>query len=302
MLGSRARPPRLGILEIRCMGKEAHYILSVDVEDYFQVEAFTGQVSRDDWDRWPSRVVANTHRALDLCDASGTKATYFVLGWVARKFPALVREIHARGHELACHSFWHRPVCSLTPDSFREDLRQSCDAIAQASGVRVIGYRAPSWSITAESLWAFDVLAEEGFVYDASIFPIRHDLYGYAGGQRFPHRVVTAKGPELTEFPSATVRIFGSNVPTGGGGYLRILPFSFTRWALRRLAREDGRAIVVYFHPWELDPEQPRIAAPLKSRLRHYTNLGRMEQRLRRLMATHSFQPFRDLVEQPIAQ
>jgi polysaccharide deacetylase family protein (PEP-CTERM system associated) len=284
------------------MGQQPHYVLSVDVEDYFQVEAFTRQVSRDDWDRWPSRVVANTHRALELCDGSGAKGTYFVLGWVARKFPALVREIHARGHELACHSFWHRPVCALTRESFREDLRQSCDTIAQASGVRVIGYRAPSWSITAESLWAFDVLAEEGFVYDASIFPIHHDLYGYPGGQRFRHRIETASGPALTEFPSATVRLFGSNVPTGGGGYLRILPFSFTRWALRRIEQEDGRAIVVYFHPWELDPDQPRISAPLKSRLRHYTNLRRMEPRLRHLMATHSFQPFRELVEQPIAR
>jgi polysaccharide deacetylase family protein (PEP-CTERM system associated) len=284
------------------MGKDSHFILSVDVEDYFQVEAFTRQVSRDEWDRWPSRVVANTRRALDLCDDCGTKATYFVLGWVAQKFPSLIREIQARGHELACHSFWHRPVCSLTPELFREDVRQACDAIAQASGARVTGYRAPSWSITAQSLWAFDVLAEEGFAYDASIFPIRHDLYGYAGGQRFPHRVETASGPGLTEFPSATVRIFGSNVPTGGGGYLRILPFSFTNWALRRIEREDGRAVVVYFHPWELDPDQPRIAAPWKSRLRHYTNLHRMEARLRRLMVTHSFQPFRDLIQPPPAR
>jgi polysaccharide deacetylase family protein (PEP-CTERM system associated) len=284
------------------MRQESHYVLSIDVEDYFQVEAFARQISREDWDRWPSRVVANTQRALDLCDASGAKATFFLLGWVAQKFPALVREIQTRGHELACHSFWHRPVCSMTREEFREDLRQSCDAIAQASGVRVIGYRAPSWSITAESLWAFDILAEEGFIYDASIFPIRHDLYGYAGGRRFPHRVETASGPELSEFPSATIRLFGVNVPTGGGGYLRILPFSFTKWALRRIEQEDGRAIVVYFHPWELDPDQPRISAPLKSRLRHYTNLRRTESRLRALLAAHSFQPFRELVEQPIAQ
>jgi polysaccharide deacetylase family protein (PEP-CTERM system associated) len=283
------------------MGKGSHYILSVDVEDYFQVEAFTRQVSRDEWDRWPSRVVANTRRALDLCDSAGASGTFFVLGWVARKFPALVREIQARGHELACHSFWHRPVCSLTPESFREDLRESCDAIAQASGVRVIGFRAPSWSITPESLWAFDILAEEGFVYDASIFPIRHDLYGHPGGQRFPHQIQTARG-ELTEFPSATVQIFGSNIPAAGGGYLRILPFSFTRWALRRIEQEDGRAVVVYFHPWEIDPDQPRISAPWKSRFRHYTNLHRMEPRLRTLLGMHRFQPFRDVVQQPVAR
>jgi polysaccharide deacetylase family protein (PEP-CTERM system associated) len=225
-----------------------------------------------------------------------------MLGWVAQKFPALVREIHARGHELACHSFWHRPVCSLTPETFRQDLRQASDAIQQAAGVRVIGYRAPSWSITAQSLWAFDVLAEEGFVYDASIFPIRHDLYGHPGGQRFPYRVETAAAGGLTEFPSATVRVLGSNLPAAGGGYLRILPLAFTEWALRRMAREDGRAVVVYFHPWELDPAQPRIAGPWKSRFRHYTNLHRMEQRLGRLMAAHSFQPFRDLVQQPLAR
>jgi polysaccharide deacetylase family protein (PEP-CTERM system associated) len=274
------------------------YILSVDVEDYFQVEAFARQISRDEWDRLPSRVVENTMRTLDLLDDHGVKGTYFILGWVARKFPGLAREIHARGHELACHSFWHRPVCSLTPDVFREDVRMACDAIAEATGVRPIGYRAPSWSITADSTWAFDVLVEEGFVYDASIFPIRHDLYGYPGGKRFPHRISTADGRALTEFPSATLRLFGTNVPIGGGGYLRILPFAFTQWALGQFEREDGRAVVVYFHPWELDPEQPRIAGPWKSRLRHYTNLGRMEDRLRRLLATHAFQPFRDAVEQ----
>lgn len=283
------------------MGTEPRYILSVDVEDYFQVEAFTRQVSRDDWDRLPSRVVANTQRSLDLCDAYGTKATYFMLGWVARRFPALVREIQRRGHELACHSFWHRPVCSLTPEVFREDLRMACDAVADAAGVRPIGFRAPSWSITPDSTWAFDVLAEEGFVYDASIFPIRHDLYGFAGAGRFPHPVTTACGRELMEFPSATVQLFGANVPTGGGGYLRILPFMFTKWALGRLAQEDGRAVVVYFHPWELDPEQPRMAGPWKSRFRHYTGLKRMEPRLRRLLAERRFEPFAELLGQRAA-
>jgi polysaccharide deacetylase family protein (PEP-CTERM system associated) len=171
-------------------------------------------------------------------------------------------------------------------------------AIEQASGARLMGFRAPSWSITPETHWAFDVLAEEGFAYDASIFPIRHDLYCHPGGQRFPYRIETKSGKALTEFPSATVRLLGSNVPAGGGGYLRVLPFAFTDWALRRLEREDGRAVVVYFHPWELDPEQPRIAAPWKSRFRHYTNLHRMEERLRRLLSVHPFQPFEDLLEE----
>jgi polysaccharide deacetylase family protein (PEP-CTERM system associated) len=219
-----------------------------------------------------------------------------VLGWVADKFPGLVREIHARGHELACHSFWHRPVCSLTPEEFREDLREACGAITQASGAEVKGFRAPSWSITPDSHWAFDVLAEEGFVYDSSIFPIHHDLYGHPGGERFRHRISTAGGRELVEFPASTVRLFGSNVPTGGGGYLRMLPFAFTQWSLERIGREDGRAVVVYFHPWEIDPKQPRIAGSFKSRLRHYTNLGRMESRLRRLLAGRRFQPFRSVL------
>jgi polysaccharide deacetylase family protein (PEP-CTERM system associated) len=281
------------------MTRQGAYILSVDVEDYFQVEAFARVVSRDEWDRWPSRVVANTHRSLDLCDLHDAKATFFVLGWVARKFPGLVREIQARGHELACHSFWHRPVCSLQPEQFREDLRMACDAIAQAAAVRPIGFRAPSWSITPDAMWAFDVLAEEGFVYDASIFPIHHDLYGHPGGERFPYRVATSQGTELMEFPSATVRLFGNNIPTGGGGYLRILPFPFSSWSLRRVASEDGRAVVVYFHPWEIDPEQPRIQAPWKSRFRHYTGLRRMESRLTRLLAEHRFQPFRNLLPTP---
>ncbi len=274
------------------------YILSVDVEDYFQVEAFARNVSRDDWDRWPSRVVANTHRALDLCDERGVKGTYFTLGWVAAKFPSLVREIHARGHELACHSYWHRPVYSLTPEVFREDLRQAREAIQQASGVRVVGYRAPSWSITAKSMWALDVLAEEGFLYDSSIYPIRHDIYGVPGAQRLPYKLETVSG-ELREFPPATVRIRGTNLPAAGGGYLRILPFLYTTWAVRKLAAEPGSVVVVYFHPWELDPEQPRIAAGRKSRFRHYTNLRRMEPRLRSLISAHPFEPFCNLIEEP---
>ena len=278
------------------MNEQTRYILSVDVEDYFQVEAFARVVDRADWDRWPSRVVANTRRTLDLCDQFGVKATYFMLGWVAHKFPALVRETAERGHELACHSFWHRPVYSLTPETFREDLRQARDAIEQAGGVKIAGFRAPSWSITAKSLWALDVLAEEGFTYDSSIYPIHHDLYGLPGAKRFPHLLTTAGGKELPEFPPATVRILGNTLPAAGGGYLRIFPFRYTEWSLGRLAREGGRVLVVYFHPWEIDPEQPRISAGWKSRFRHYTNLSAMEPRLRRLLGAHRFEPFRDAI------
>jgi polysaccharide deacetylase family protein (PEP-CTERM system associated) len=278
------------------MESRPHYILSVDVEDYFQVEAFAREVSRSDWDEWPSRVVANTRRSLDLCDEYGAKATYFILGWVARKFPELVREIHVRGHELACHSFWHRPVYSLTPEVFRQDLLEARDAIQQVSGATVLGYRAPSWSITAKSLWALDILAEEGFLYDSSIFPIRHDLYGYPEAERFPYRLKTPSGAALIEFPPATVQVGSWKLPAAGGGYLRLLPFWYTRWAMRRMKEEGGRAIVVYLHPWELDPEQPRIAAGRKSRFRHYTNLSLMEPRLRQLLGDHSFEPFSALM------
>ena len=274
---------------------QPRYILSVDVEDYFQVEAFAKQVSRADWDRWPCRVVANTQRVLDLFDEFQMKATFFTLGWVADKFPALVRDIHERGHELACHSFWHRPVYSLSPEVFREDLRQAREAIEQASGVRVIGYRAPSWSITNASLWALDILAEEGFLYDSSIYPIHHDIYGIPGAQRHPYRTA---GGHLTEFPPSTVQLRGKNLPAAGGGYLRILPLWYTQWAIRRLACEGNGPVVVYLHPWELDPEQPRIASSFKSRIRHYTNLSRMEPRLRRLLKTHRFEPFRGILPQ----
>jgi len=278
------------------MRTQSQFILSVDVEDYFQVEAFSRDVSRADWDRWPSRVVANTRRALDLCDRHGVKATYFVLGWVANKFPQLVREIHSRGHELACHSYWHRTVYSLTPQAFREDLRQAREAVEQAAGTRILGYRAPSWSITAKSLWALDILAEEGFAYDSSIFPIRHDLYGIPGAERVPHRLATPSG-DLTEFPPATVRIGGTNFPVAGGGYLRILPLYYNQWSLRRLEREGAPAIVVYFHPWELDPDQPRIASRWRSRFRHHTNVAGMESRLSGLLSSRAFIPFRNVLE-----
>jgi len=278
------------------MPQDPRYVLSVDVEDYFQVEAFARHVSRNDWECFPSRVVANTQRTLDLFDEFGAKGTFFILGWVARKFPALVAEIESRGHELACHSFWHRPVYSLTPEAFRQDLRESRDVIQQAGSSAVVGYRAPTWSITAQSMWALDVLAEEGFTYDSSIFPIHHDLYGVPGAKRFPYRLKTKSG-ELMEFPPATVKVMNSILPSAGGGYLRILPFSYIRWAIRQLAREDGRAVVLYFHPWEIDPDQPRIQAHAKSRLRHYTNLRKMEPRLRRLLQSHRFEPFRALIE-----
>jgi polysaccharide deacetylase family protein (PEP-CTERM system associated) len=272
------------------------HIISVDVEDYFMVEAFAGSVSRDSWESRPSRVVMSTLRVLDLFDKYSVKGTFFFVGWVAHKFPDLVREVHARGHELACHSYWHRTVYSQTPDEFREDTRAAIRAIEDAAGVKVFGYRAPSWSITKDCLWALEVLAEEGFTYDSSIYPIHHDLYGVPGAQRFPYTHRLKDGHSLLEFPPATVRLLGQNLPCAGGGYLRIFPLSYTRWAFRKFQEEYRESMVVYFHPWELDPDQPRIQEKLKSRLRHYTNLDEMTGRLENLLQAYSFQPFWELV------
>jgi polysaccharide deacetylase family protein (PEP-CTERM system associated) len=272
------------------------HILSVDVEDYFQVEAFAGSVSRESWKQWPSRVAANTQRVLDLFDEYNAKATFFFVGWVAEQFPHLVREVQSRGHELACHSYWHRTVYSLSPDEFRADTRQAKRVIEDAAGAAVRGYRAPSWSITKSCLWALDILAEEGFAYDSSIYPIHHDLYGVPGAKRFPYTHACGNGLELREFPPATLRLAGTNFPVAGGGYLRIFPSAFTEHAFRTFEKNYRERVVVYLHPWELDPDQPRIHGPLKSRLRHYTSLRRMENKLSAILSRHKFQRFSDVL------
>lgn len=272
------------------------HVLSVDVEDYFQVEAFAERVAIDTWDQWPSRVVGNTHRLLDLFDAYAAKGTFFMLGWVAQRFPQLVREVQARGHELACHSFWHRPVYRLTPQEFRRDTRQARDAIEQAASSPILGYRAPTWSITASCLWALDILAEEGFVYDSSVYPIHHDLYGVPGGQRFAYTHVCSGGYKLREFPPSTVRFLGLTLPAAGGGYLRVFPMRYTRLAFDQFENQYRQPVIVYIHPWEVDPEQPRIAGKLRSRFRHYTNLHRTEGRLDSLLREFRFQRFQDLL------
>jgi polysaccharide deacetylase family protein (PEP-CTERM system associated) len=273
------------------------HIMSVDVEDYFMVEAFAGTIPRTTWESWPSRVVTNTRRVLDLFNEFGIRGTFFFVGWVAKRYPELVREVQECGHELACHSFWHRPVYSLTPDEFREDTRAAVSAIEDAAGKKVCGYRAPSWSITKECLWALEILSEEGFTYDSSIYPIYHDLYGIPGAQRFPYRHRLKDDRSLLEFPPTTARLWGQNLPGAGGGYLRILPLAYTRWIFRQLDEECGERVVVYFHPWELDPEQPRVQGKWKSRVRHYTNLHKMNGRLESLLESYSFQPFSKLIQ-----
>ncbi len=269
------------------------HILSVDVEDYYHVEAFTDIVDRSKWETYPSRVEANTRRLFNLFDEVDAKATFFFLGWVAERFPDLVREAVARGHEPACHSYWHRLIYSLTPDEFREDTRRAKDVIEQAGGAAVKGYRAPSYSVTGKSLWALDVLAECGFTYDSSIFPVRHDTYGIPDAPRAPFRIETRSGA-LVEYPLTTFRFaFGPNLPVAGGGYLRLLPLWYTTIG-RRMTRSEGLPLILYIHPWEIDPEQPRLPGRAKSMLRHYTNLGKTHSRLKTLLSRDRHRAFGD--------
>jgi polysaccharide deacetylase family protein (PEP-CTERM system associated) len=262
--------------------------MSVDVEDYFHVSVFERSVPRGGWERLEARVVANTHRLLDLFDAFDVKATFFVLGWVAERNPTLVREIASRGHELASHGYAHRLVYDQTPAQFRDDVRRAKRTLEDCAGIRVDGYRAPSFSITNRSLWALDVLIEEGHRYDASIFPIRHDRYGIPGSPRHPYAISRSSG-SIIEVPATTVQLSGVTLPVAGGGYFRLLPYQWTRWGISRVNRDERRAAVFYIHPWEIDPDQPRLPTTVVGRFRHYRNLQHTEGRLRRLLKDFSF-------------
>ncbi len=264
--------------------------MSVDVEDYFQVSAFERTVSRDAWDSFERRVDTNTRRLLDIFDEYAVRSTFFTLGWVGERHPALVREIVARGHELASHGYAHRLVYDQTPEAFRDDVRRAKHVLEDAGAVEVVGYRAPSFSITDRSLWALDVLAEEGYRYDASIFPVRHDRYGIPDAPRHPH-LLHRTAATLLEVPGSTVRLGSTNIPVAGGGYFRILPYAWTRWGIARLNRTEEMPAVFYLHPWEIDPEQPRLPAGWLSRFRHYRNLDVTERRLRALLTDFSFAP-----------
>jgi polysaccharide deacetylase family protein (PEP-CTERM system associated) len=269
-------------------GGEIVNAMSVDVEDYFQVSAFDRVVSRAGWDGFESRVVSNTQRVLDLFERAGVRSTFFVLGWVAERFPALVREIAVAGHEIASHGYHHQLLYTLTPAQFREDVRVSKTILEQTSGSLVLGFRAPSYSIIESSLWALDILIEEGFVYDASIFPIHHDRYGIPNATRHAHELRRRSGT-LIEMPASTARLGGVNLPIAGGGYFRLLPYAWTRWGIDRVNRLERKPVVFYFHPWELDPGQPRFAVGTASRIRHYTGLDRTPARLRRLLSEFRF-------------
>jgi polysaccharide deacetylase family protein (PEP-CTERM system associated) len=271
--------------------------LSIDVEDYFHAEAIAEHIGRDTWTGMQSRVVQNTHRVLDLLSEHNVSATFFVLGWVAELFPQLVTDICSRGHEVGCHSYWHRLIYELSPEEFREDTRRAKEAIESAAGIKVIGYRAPTFSVTSRSQWALEILSELGFKYDSSIFPIRHDRYGISTHPRFLCRYGQDTRWRILELPMSTWRLGFINVPFGGGGYLRILPLNYTHWAFRRVNEEEHRPVIVYFHPWEMDPEQPRLGIPFRSRLRHYTNLKRMRSRIESLLDRYDFVPLRDLLD-----
>jgi polysaccharide deacetylase family protein (PEP-CTERM system associated) len=264
--------------------------MTVDVEDYFHVSIFDGVVPRTRWPELESRVCGNTERMLEIFSATNVRATFFVLGWVADRFPALVARIAAGGHELASHGYSHRLIYDQTQEGFRDDVRRAKGVIEDAGNTPVKGYRAPSYSITPRSLWALDILVDEGYSYDASIFPIRHDRYGIPLSPRFPYVIPTKTG-ELLEAPASTVRVGGSNLPVAGGGYFRILPYVWTRWGIARINALESRPAIFYIHPWEIDPGQPRLQAGLLSRFRHYRNLNKTEARLRALLRDFRFGP-----------
>jgi polysaccharide deacetylase family protein (PEP-CTERM system associated) len=262
--------------------------LSCDVEDWFQVGAFETVIAKSDWDALPQRVERNADAVLALFDEAGVKGTFFTLGWVAERYPALVRRIAEAGHEVASHGWDHDRVFTLTPDQFRADLRRAHAAIAAAAGVAPRGYRAPSFSIDARTPWAHPILAEEGYAYSSSVAPLAHDHYGWPEAPRFAFRPVP--GEDLVELPVTTVDVAGRRLAAGGGGFFRLLPYAFSSWAIRRVNEGERRPAVFYFHPWEIDPGQPRVAdAPLKSRLRHYSRLSTMRGKLLKLLGAYEW-------------
>ena len=256
--------------------------MSVDIEEYFQVGAFERTIARGDWDMIASRVVSNTSRVIDLYAESGTKATFFILGWVAERHPDLIRRIVDGGHEVASHGYGHDRVTTFTPEQFKSDLQHTKALLEAASGVAVRGYRAPSFSICKDNAWALQVLADEGYAYSSSVAPFGTDHYGWPGFPRFAHRPVA--GSDMIEVPVTTARIAGRLIAAGGGGFFRLLPYGIAQWAIRQV-NADQQPAVFYFHPWEVDPDQPRVVgAPLKSKVRHYTNLDIMQDKLRRVL------------------
>jgi len=256
--------------------------LTIDVEDYFQVSALAPHIPRDRWDSMPCRVERNIERLLALLEKRGARATFFTLGWIAQRYPGVVRDIVAGGHEIASHGFGHRRASEQSPAEFASDIRQAKAILEEIAGRAVHGYRAPSFSIGTDNLWAFDTIAAAGYTYSSSVYPVRHDHYGMPDAPRFPYRLPNG----LLEIPVTTTQLWGRNLPAGGGGYFRLAPYRISRWAIARVNRLDGKPAIFYLHPWEIDPEQPRVpGVSLKTRFRHYVNLHRTEDRLGRLLA-----------------
>jgi polysaccharide deacetylase family protein (PEP-CTERM system associated) len=255
--------------------------LTIDVEDYFQVSAFAPYIARAEWDQRECRVVRNVSRILELLDAQNTKATFFTLGWIAERYPDLVRRIAREGHELASHGYGHERASDLDETAFSRDVSRAKAILEDLSGMEVTGYRAPSFSIGMRNLWAFECLARAGYRYSSSVYPIRHDHYGMPDSPRFVYRVAAG----LLEIPITTLRVFKCNLPSSGGGYYRLLPYAISRWMLQRVNAGDQQSAIFYFHPWEIDVGQPRIPGiDLRTRFRHYVNIDRMEERLCRLL------------------
>ncbi len=271
------------------------HAMTVDVEDYFHVAALAGSIKPQDWGDMEFRAEQSTRTLLSLFARRGVRATFFVLGWVARRSPQLVREIQQAGHEVACHGMSHKLIYTQTPEEFHAETREAKALLEDIIGEPVLGYRAATYSITPKSLWALDSIAELGFQYDSSIFPIRHDLYGIPDAPQAPGRIRAPGGAELVEFPISTVKLAGVRIPIAGGGYFRIFPYWLTRMGLGKLHRA-GSPFVFYLHPWEVDPQQPRVKVGWKSRFRHYTNLSRTQGRLDRLVQEFPFAPMRDVL------
>ncbi|MGH8208716.1 MAG: XrtA system polysaccharide deacetylase [Steroidobacteraceae bacterium] len=270
---------------------------SVDVEDYFQVAALAPAVSRESWPTREYRVEGNTEIILQLLAQKNVRGTFFVLGWVAEKSPQLVKRIAAAGHEIACHGFSHQLIYRQSQEAFREETLRTKHYLEDVIGYAVTGYRAASFSITRDSLWALDILIDAGFEYDSSVFPIHHDRYGIPGASPEPGKIVAPSQRTLVEFPMSAAKFFGVQVPVSGGGYFRILPYWVTRAGLKQINEQAGRPFTFYLHPWEVDPGQPRLKVSAFSRFRHYTNLHRCESRLRRVLGDFSFGTMREVLE-----
>jgi polysaccharide deacetylase family protein (PEP-CTERM system associated) len=270
--------------------------LTFDVEEYFHAEVFAGVVRPDEWPSLESRVIEATTRLLEMLSEARTSATFFVLGWVAARHPGIVRAIHAQGHEVACHGYGHQMITRQNRADFVEDVQRAKKTIEDVTGSSVIGYRAPTFSVVQETLWSLEVLSENGFKYDSSIFPIVHDRYGIPGAPRFPHRRAAGDGVEIAEFPLSTIVRLGCRFPVAGGGYFRLFPYGVTQAAVRYLNNVEGQPAIVYLHPWEIDSGQPRLPVGRVAWFRHTVNTEAAERKLRRLIEEFSFAPVRDVL------